>query len=147
MATQLQSAKKDAITGRMRFGAQAENIDAELVRSEIAAGRLVIPANSLHIKTNLRPVGIGRALRTKINANLGTSSVSSSVETEIEKMKVALDAGADAVMDLSTGGALDDTREKLLAQCPVPFGTVPIYQVIQGRNVEDIDQKIILKII
>jgi phosphomethylpyrimidine synthase len=105
---------------------------------------LVIPANSLHIKTNLKPVGIGRALRTKINANIGTSSVSSEVVAEIEKMKVALEAGADAIMDLSTGGDLDDTREKLLAQCPVPFGTVPIYQVIQGRNVEDINEKIIL---
>ncbi|MFZ0034478.1 MAG: phosphomethylpyrimidine synthase ThiC [Sedimentisphaerales bacterium] len=155
MATQLQSAREGTITEQMRFVAQAENVDAELVRNEIAAGRLVIPANKLHIKTNpsaslrtsLKPIGIGRALRTKINANIGTSSVSSSVETEIEKMKVAMEAGADAIMDLSTGGNLDDTREKLLAQCPVPFGTVPIYQVIQGRNVEDIDSPIILETI
>jgi phosphomethylpyrimidine synthase len=147
MATQLQSAREGTITEQMRFVAQAENVDAELVRNEIAAGRLVIPANKLHIKTNLKPIGIGRALRTKINANIGTSSVSSSVEAEIEKMKVAMEAGADAIMDLSTGGNLDDTREKLLAQCPVPFGTVPIYQVIQGRNVEDIDSPIILETI
>jgi phosphomethylpyrimidine synthase len=147
MATQLQSAREGTITEQMRFVAQAENVDVELVRNEIAAGRLVIPANKLHIKTNLKPIGIGRALRTKINANIGTSSVSSSVEAEIEKMKVAMEAGADAIMDLSTGGNLDDTREKLLAQCPVPFGTVPIYQVIQGRNVEDIDSPIILETI
>jgi phosphomethylpyrimidine synthase len=147
MATQLQSAKAGTITEQVKFVAQAEGVDAELVRKEIASGRLVIPANKLHIKTNLKPVGIGRALRTKVNANIGTSSVSSDVITEIEKMKVALVAGADAIMDLSTGGDLDDTREKLLAQCPVPFGTVPIYQVIQGRNVEDINEKIILQII
>ncbi|MFA5251724.1 MAG: phosphomethylpyrimidine synthase ThiC [Phycisphaerae bacterium] len=143
MATQLQSAKQGIITEQMRSVARDENLDAEFIRKEIAAGRLVIPANSLHIKTNLKPVGIGRSLRTKINANIGTSNVSSSVESEIEKMKVAIEAGADAIMDLSTGGDLDDTREKLLAQCPLPFGTVPIYQVIQGINVEDINEKII----
>jgi len=143
MTTQLQFARAGEITDEIKSVARDENVDVELVRKEIAAGRLVIPANSLHIKTNLKPVGIGRALRTKINANIGTSSVSSSVATEIEKMKVALVAGADAIMDLSTGGDLDDTRQKLLAQCPVPFGTVPIYQVIQNRNVEDINEKII----
>ena len=144
MTTQLQFARAGEITDEIKSVARDENVDADLIRKELAAGRLVIPANSLHIKTNLKPVGIGRALRTKINANIGTSSVSSDVMTEIEKMKVALDAGADAIMDLSTGGDLDDTRQKLLAQCPVPFGTVPIYQVIQNRNVEDIDEKIIL---
>lgn len=147
MTTQLQFAKTGKITSEINSVARDENLDAELIRKEIAAGRLVIPANQLHIETNLKPVGIGRALRTKINANIGTSSVSSSVETEIEKMKVALEAGADAIMDLSTGGDLDDTRQKLLTQCPVPFGTVPIYQVIQNRNVEDINEKIILQAI
>jgi phosphomethylpyrimidine synthase len=147
MATQLQSARVGTITEQMKLVAEAEGIDAELVRNEIASGRLVIPANKLHIKTNLKPVGIGRALRTKVNANIGTSSVSSEVVTEIEKMKTALEAGADAIMDLSTGGDLDDTREQLLARCPVPFGTVPIYQVIQGRNVEDIDSPVILETI
>ncbi|MBN1391935.1 MAG: phosphomethylpyrimidine synthase ThiC [Sedimentisphaerales bacterium] len=147
MTTQLQFAKAREITEQIKAVARAENLDTELVRREVAAGRLVIPANKLHIQKNLRPIGIGRALRTKINANIGTSSVTSSVEAEIEKMKVALVAGADAIMDLSTGGDLDDTREKLLAQCPAPFGTVPIYQVIQDRNVEDINEKIILQTI
>jgi phosphomethylpyrimidine synthase len=147
MATQLQKARTGKITDEIESVVRSENIDAELVRKEVASGRLVIPANSLHIKTNLKPIGIGRVLRTKVNANIGTSSVSSSVETEIEKMKAALQAGADAIMDLSTGGDLDDTREKLLARCPVPFGTVPIYQVIQGRNVEDINEKTILQVI
>ena len=147
MATQLQAAKTGTITDQVKFVAQTENLSAELVRDEVAAGRLVIPANKLHLKTNLKPIGIGRALRTKVNANIGTSSVRSSVEAEIEKMKVALAAGADAIMDLSTGGNLNNTREQLLAQCPVPFGTVPIYQVIQGRDVENIDNKIILEVI
>jgi phosphomethylpyrimidine synthase len=147
VATQLQISKTGTITDEVKFVAQTESLDPELVRDEIAAGRLVIPANRLHLKTNLKPAGIGRLLRTKVNANIGTSSVRSSVQAEIEKMKVALAAGADAVMDLSTGGNLDDTRERLLAQCPVPFGTVPIYQVIEGRDVEDIDHKIILEVI
>jgi phosphomethylpyrimidine synthase len=147
MATQLQIAKTGKISDQMKFVAEAEGLDAELFRDEIAAGRLIIPANKIHLKSNLAPIGIGRALTTKVNANIGTSSVRSSIEAEIEKMEVALAVGADAIMDLSTGGNLDDTREQLLARCPAPFGTVPIYQVIEGRNVEDIDNKIILEII
>jgi phosphomethylpyrimidine synthase len=147
MATQLQISRSGTISDEVKFVAGAENVDAELIRQEIAAGRLVIPANKQHLKTNLVPVGIGRMLTTKVNANIGTSSVRSSVEVELEKMKTALDAGADAIMDLSTGGNLDETREKLLTYCPVPFGTVPIYQIIEGRSVEDIDSKIILEII
>ena len=147
MSTQLEAAQAGTITDEVRFVAEAEKLDAEIVRENTAGGRLVIPANKLHLKANLKPVGIGRVLSTKVNANIGTSSVRSSVEAEIEKMQVALAAGADAIMDLSTGGDLDDTREKLLALCTVPFGTVPIYQVIIGRNVEDIDSKIILEII
>jgi len=147
MVTQLQIARTGTITDEVKLVARTESLDAELICKEIASGRLVIPANKLHLKTNLRAIGIGRVLTTKINANIGTSSISSSVETEIEKMKVAMEVGADAIMDLSTGGDLDDTREKLLAQCPVPFGTVPIYQMIAGRNVEDVDSQIILEII
>ena len=147
MATQLQAARAGTITDEIRFVAEAEKLDAELVRENIAAGRLVIPANKLHLKTNLEPAGIGRALSTKVNANIGTSSVRSSIEAEIEKMQAALAAGADAIMDLSTGGDLDATREELLALCPVPFGTVPIYQVIEGRDVENINNKVILSII
>ena len=144
MATQLQRAQAGSITDEVDFVGRSEGVDAELVRAELAAGRVVIPANRLHIKTNLRAVGIGRVLSTKVNANIGTSSVHSSVETEIEKMEAALSAGADTIMDLSTGGNLDDIREKLLARCTVPFGTVPIYQVIEGRDVEDINNKVIL---
>ena len=155
MATQLQIARTGTITDEVKFVAEVENVDAQLIRDELAAGRLVIPANKLHLKANpstslrtgLTPAGIGRLLTTKVNANIGTSSVRCSVDGEIEKMEAALAAGADAIMDLSTGGNLDEIREKLLAQCPVPFGTVPIYEMIKDRNVEHIDSKIILETI
>ncbi|MHC4557001.1 MAG: phosphomethylpyrimidine synthase ThiC [Planctomycetota bacterium] len=147
MATQLEIARGGKISDEVKSVANAENMDAETIRAELAAGRLVIPANKLHLKTNLSPAGIGRLLTTKVNANIGTSSVRCSVEAELEKMQAALAAGADAIMDLSTGGNIDGIREQLLAQCPVPFGTVPIYQVIEDKGVEDIDSRIILDII
>jgi len=147
MATQLESAKAGEITEQMRFTANAENMDSEAIRTELAAGRLVIPANKIHIQTNLKPVGIGRILTTKVNANIGVSSISSSVEMEIEKMHTAISAGADAIMDLSTGGNLDEIRERLLAECHLPFGTVPVYQVIEGRDVEQIDKKLIMEVV
>jgi phosphomethylpyrimidine synthase len=147
MATQLQEARSGRLTKQMQAVALAENVDAQLLMAEVVAGRVVIPANKLHIATNLRPVGIGRILTTKINANLGTSSVRSSIDAEIAKMKVALELGADAIMDLSTGGDLDETRTRLIAECPAPFGTVPIYQVIVDREVEDIDYDTILKVV
>lgn len=147
MTSQLQAARAGTLTKQIKSVATNENVEASLVRDEVAAGRLVIPANKLHLKSNLTPIGIGRLLRTKVNANIGTSTVRSSVEAEIKKMQVALAAGADTIMDLSTGGNLDQIRRRLLAQCPVPFGTVPIYQVIEDRNVEEIDGKIILEII
>jgi len=131
----------------MQLVAQDEATRSDLIREELAAGRLVIPANKRHLEANLKPAGIGRILRTKVNANIGTSSVRCSVAAEIEKLNAALEVGADAVMDLSTGGNLDEIRSELLAHCPVPFGTVPIYQVIEGRNVEDIDNDIILRTI
>jgi phosphomethylpyrimidine synthase len=147
MATQLQRALTGTISDAMKSVARAQNVDVELIRDEVAEGRLVIPANKLHLKKGLVPTGIGRVLTTKVNANIGTSSVRSSVAAEMEKMRAALDAGADAIMDLSTGGDLDKTRETLLAECPVPFGTVPIYQVIENRGVEDIDCALILETI
>jgi len=144
MTTQLTEARAGTLTDAIRYVAETEGVDAELVRAETAAGRLVIPANRRHLKENLKPVGIGRAITTKVNANIGTSSVRCSVEGEIEKMQAALAVGADVIMDLSTGGKLDEIRRELLTHCPAPFGTVPIYQVIEGRNVEDINEEIIL---
>jgi len=155
MRTQLEHARAGKTTQAMQAVARDEGVDCDLVREELATGRLVIPANKHHLGSRdgrvsnppLRPVGIGRILRTKVNANIGTSSVRCSVAAEIEKLDAALEVGADAVMDLSTGGNLDEIRSELLAHCPVPFGTVPIYQVIEGRNVEDIDNDIILRTI
>ncbi|MFH1370406.1 MAG: phosphomethylpyrimidine synthase ThiC [Planctomycetota bacterium] len=147
MATQLEIARSGRISEEVKYVAQAEGVEAERIRAEIAAGRLVIPANRIHLKRNLKPAGIGRALRTKVNANIGVSSVRSTVEQELEKMRVALAAGADAIMDLSTGGDLDEIREALLAQCPAPFGTVPIYQMVSGRTVEEVSEKNILEVI
>ena len=147
MTTQLQIARADEISDEMKTAAKKENISAEIIMAEIAAGRLVIPANRIHLADNLEPIAIGRAVSIKINANIGTSSERSTVQDEIEKMKIALDAGADAMMDLSTGGNLDAIRSQLLAHCPVPFGTVPIYEAIIDRNVEDINQKLILDVI
>ncbi len=145
MTTQLTDARAGTVTEAMRQVAASEGVDVQTVRNEVAAGRLVIAANKAHLKTNLRPAGIGRTLRTKVNANIGTSTGRCSVTAEIEKMNVAIEVGADAMMDLSTGGNLDAIRDELLAHCPVPFGTVPIYQVIEGRDVEDVTPDIIMK--
>jgi phosphomethylpyrimidine synthase len=147
MATQLEIARSGRVSEEVKFVAKAEGVEAEIVRAEVAAGRLVIPANRIHLKRNLKPAGIGRALRTKVNANIGVSSVRSTVGEELEKMRVALAVGADAIMDLSTGGDLDEIRESLLAECPVPFGTVPIYQMVSGRTVEEVSEKNILEVI
>ncbi len=150
MATQLELARQGKITELVKQTAKNENADAEMLRSELAAGRLVIPANTIHLQHGLKPCAIGRAVSTKINANIGLSSLRSSLDDEIEKMRVALEAGADAIMDLSTGSSLeglDAIRQRLLRDCPAPFGTVPVYEVIVGRSVEDIDHKTILKIV
>ena len=147
MTTQLQAARAGKITGEMKIVAEKENVPVEVIMAELAAGRLVIPANGIHLADNLEPAAIGRAVSIKINANIGTSSERSTVKDEIEKMKIALAAGADAMMDLSTGGSLDVIRSELLAHCPVPFGTVPIYEAIIDRNVEDIDNKLILDVV
>jgi phosphomethylpyrimidine synthase len=147
MATQLEIGRSGRFSDEVKFVAKTEGVEPELVRDEIAAGRLVIPANRIHLKSNLKPAGIGRILRTKVNANIGVSSVRSTLREEIEKMRVALGVGADAIMDLSTGGDLDVIREELLAECPVPFGTVPIYQMVSGRTVEEVNEKIILEVI
>jgi phosphomethylpyrimidine synthase len=147
IATQIETAKTGKISEEMNYVAKAEGLEAEGIREEIAGGRAVIPANKIHLKRNLKAAGIGRALRTKVNANIGVSSVRSTVEEELEKMRVAIEAGADAIMDLSTGGDLDRIREALLERCDVPFGTVPIYQMVSGRTVEEVSEKNILEVI
>lgn len=147
MTTQIQAASSGQISEAVKTVSRQEGIAAETIRDELLAGRLVIPANTIHLAGNLVPKAIGRAVSVKINANIGASDVRSSLAGEIEKMKIALDAGADAMMDLSTGGDLDQIRTELLANCPVPFGTVPIYEVIVDKTVEQIDSDSILKVI
>ena len=134
--TQLEHARRGAVTPEMRRVAQRENVPPDFIRDEIAAGRLVIPANRLHLTgageggVRLDPCGIGRAVTTKINANIGASPVSSCQDLEVVKLDWAVRYGADAVMDLSTGGDLDATRGRLIARAAVPVGTVPIYSMI-----------------
>ena len=130
--TQMRYARQGAITEEMRYVAQRERVDPELVRSEVARGRLVVPANVTH--TNLEPMGIGIALSCKVNANIGNSAVTSDVEGELGKLKIALKYGADTVMDLSTGGDIDRIRSAIVQNSPVPIGTVPIYQVFKERK-------------
>jgi phosphomethylpyrimidine synthase len=129
--TQMHLARRGEITPAMRRVAVREDLEAELVRAEVARGRLIIPANVNHMRSRLDPMGIGTVARVKINANIGNSAVTSDVDGELEKLHFAVHFGADTVMDLSTGGGIDEIREALIAASPVPVGTVPIYQVIQ----------------
>ncbi|MBE0536723.1 MAG: phosphomethylpyrimidine synthase ThiC [Phycisphaerae bacterium] len=147
MTTEMEIARSGRISDTVRCVAQREGIDAEVIREELAAGRLAIPANRVHLADNLAPAAVGRAVSVKINANIGASNVRSSLDEEIAKMKMAIDLGADAIMDLSTGSDLDEIRKRLIGACPVMFGTVPIYEVIVDRDVEDIDYATILKVI
>ena len=144
MTTQLKSARGGIITKQMKTVAKNEGISPQTIRKEIAAGKLVIPANKIHIRKNLKPIAIGRAVSIKVNANIGSSSATTSTKNELKKLAAAIDAGTDTIMDLSTGGNLDKIRKKLIENCPLPFGTVPIYEMIIGRNVEDITPKVIL---
>ena len=137
--TQYQSARNGRITPEMTFVAQRENLAPELVRSEVAAGRMVIPANKVHVAGQLEPVGIGIAARCKINANIGNSAVTGDINGELEKLRISIRYGADTVMDLSTGKNIDEIRAAIIAASPVPIGTVPLYQMLEelGGQIED----------
>jgi len=124
--TQLEAARAGQVTPQMTRVAEREGVDAAAIMAGVAEGRIVIPANVNH--TNLDPAGIGEGLRIKVNANLGTSSSITDIEDELAKLVAAVEAGADAVMDLSSAGDLDAIRRRLLAECTLPFGSVPIYQ-------------------
>lgn len=142
--TQMYYAKKGVITPEMNYVAQAETLNPELVRSEVAAGKMIIPANIHH--ENLLPMAIGREAKTKINANIGNSSLSSDICAELEKLQICLKYGADTVMDLSTGGDLDAIRSAIIANSTVPIGTVPMYQIIHDiKEVENLTANDILK--
>ena len=143
--TQLEHARLGAITPQMQRVAEREpHLTAEQVRDEVAAGRMVIPANKQHLKYKLDPMAIGRASKTKVNANMGASPVSSDTDEEVEKLKWAERWGADTVMDLSTGGDLDACRQAIVQNSTVPIGTVPIYSMIIGRRLEDLDEQVVL---
>jgi phosphomethylpyrimidine synthase len=144
--TQLEFARLGVVTPQMRRVAEREpHLTPEQVRDEVAAGRMVIPANPDHLRFRLDPMCIGRASRTKINANMGASPVASETELEVEKLRWAERWGADTVMDLSTGGDLDATREAIVRAASVPIGTVPIYSMIVGRRIEELDERAILE--
>ncbi|NIK76916.1 phosphomethylpyrimidine synthase [Paenibacillus castaneae] len=130
--TQLHYARKGIITSEMEFIAIREGMSPEVVRSEIAAGRAIIPSNINHPESE--PMIIGRRFHVKINANIGNSAVASSIEEEVEKMAWATRWGADTIMDLSTGKNIHTTREWIVRNSPVPVGTVPIYQALEKVN-------------
>jgi phosphomethylpyrimidine synthase len=144
--TQLEHARLGIITPAMRRVAEREaHLTAEQIRDEVASGRMIIPANTVHLGHGLDPMCIGRAGLTKINANMGASPVSSGTEEEVEKLRWATHWGADTVMDLSTGGDLDATREAIIRNARVPIGTVPIYSMIIGRSIEELTLDVILE--
>ncbi len=143
--TQLEHARLGTITPEMeRVAAREPHLTALQIRDEVAAGRMVIPANKVHLSHQLEPMCIGRASLTKVNANMGASPVSSGTEEELEKLNWSLKWGADTVMDLSTGGDIDGCREAIIQNSPAPIGTVPIYSMIIGRKLEDLTHEIIL---
>jgi phosphomethylpyrimidine synthase len=144
--TQLEHARCGEVTSEMlRVADREDHLTPEQVRDEVAAGRMVIPANRNHLRFNLDPMAIGRASKTKVNANMGASPVSSGTSEEVEKLQWAERWGADTVMDLSTGGDLDACREAIIENSTVPIGTVPIYSMIIGRKIEDLNREMILE--
>jgi len=124
--TLVEEARKGIINKKMHLVAEDEGLDPEYIRKGIAEGNIVVLNNNR--RTSLKPMGVGKGLRTKVNANIGTSRDQMSVELELEKLRVSVEAGADTIMDLSTGGPVDEIRRMIIGECPVPIGTVPIYQ-------------------
>ena len=144
--TQMHYARQGIVTEEMQYVAAREKISPELVRSEVARGRMIIPANVNH--ANLEPMAIGVASKCKINANIGNSSVLSDIEGELEKLRYSVKYGADTVMDLSTGGDIPAIRKAIIGASPVPIGTVPIYEGLSRvRRVEDLSADLMLEVI
>src|SRR5689334_4936360 len=144
--SQMHYARLGIITEEMEYIALKEKLSPELVRNEVAAGRMIIPANINH--PELEPMAIGVASCCKINANIGNSAVTSNVDEELEKLHTAVHFGADTVMDLSTGGDIPQIREAILRHSPVPIGTVPIYEgVSRVKRIEDLNAEVMLEVI
>jgi len=144
--TQMFYARSGIITEEMQIVSKREFLHPELVRREVARGRMAIPANIHH--HNIIPIGIGIQTTTKINANIGNSALSSDIDSEIEKLEFATHFGADTVMDLSTGGQITQIRQKILQESRIPVGTVPIYEMLSRiSNINDLSRQLILEVI
>jgi phosphomethylpyrimidine synthase len=144
--TQMHLARQGTVSPEMRRVAEREHLPAETIRDEVARGRMIIPANVHH--GALDPMAIGLKARVKINANIGNSPTTSSLEEEVAKLRLAERWGADTVMDLSTGKRIDETREAILAAASVPIGTVPIYQAVERvKHPEDLTAELLLRVI
>jgi len=139
-------ARKGIVTEEMQYVARRERLQPELVRDEVARGRMIIPANINH--ANLEPMAIGIASMCKINANIGNSATTSNISEELDKLRYAVRFGADTVMDLSTGGDIPEIRKAIIGDSPVPIGTVPIYEALtRVRRVEDLNINVMLEVI
>ena len=144
--SQMHFARRGVITGEMEYVARRERLTPELVRDEVACGRMIIPANINH--PELEPMCIGVASKCKINANIGNSAVSSNIDEELRKLHTAVHFGSDTVMDLSTGGDIPQIREAILRHSPVPIGTVPIYEAVSRvKRIEDLNAQVMLEVI
>src|SRR3989440_10765746 len=144
--SQMHFARQGVITEEMEYLAKREKLESELIRSEVARGRCIIPANIHH--RNLEPMAIGIATKCKINANIGNSSTSSNIDEELKKLHHAVHYGADTVMDLSTGGDIPMIRKAIIDASPVPVGTVPVYEAISRvRRPEDLTIGLMLEVI
>ena len=144
--TQMYYARRGELTKQMSYVAKVEGIGENLLMDEVANGRIIIPANVNH--TNLKPMGIGRKLKTKINANIGNSSLSSDICAELRKLEICLEFGADTVMDLSTDGDLDAIRSAIIEHSSVPVGTVPMYEILkEAKEVTNITNELILSVL
>ena len=144
--TQIHLARQGRVSAEMEHVARRENLAPELIREEVARGRMIIPANIHH--RSLEPMCIGVASKCKINANIGNSSTTSNIDEELEKLRYAVRFGADTVMDLSTGGDIPRIRQAIIDASPVPIGTVPIYEALSRvRRVEDLNIQVMLEVI
>jgi len=144
--TQMHYGRKGVVSEEMQYIARRERLEPELVRSEVARGRMIIPANINH--TNLEPMCIGVASLCKINANIGNSSTTSNIDEEVAKLHYAVKYGADTLMDLSTGGDIPRIRQAIIKESPIPIGTVPIYEALSRvRRVEDLNINVMLEVI
>lgn len=139
MTTQLERAKENEVTKEIEHVAKEENVKTGELRKNVAEGFVVIPASRLH--KGLKPIGIGKGLRIKINSNIGTSPAKFDIKQELEKLRVSIESGADTVMDLSTGGDIDRVRREIIRDSKVPIGTVPIYQaVVEKGSILDLSE-------